>query len=109
MADLFAFVFFFNDTATTEIYTLSLHDALPNLVCPIWHLTDPSAHHWRAVRPDSSYTARSARSSATSPPWYPYRVPRSARRSPARTRPRRTPGAAPAPAPPVWARRWRTR
>src|SRR3712207_7947555 len=23
------FVFFFNDTATTEIYTLSLHDALP--------------------------------------------------------------------------------
>ena len=25
-------VFFFNDTATTEIYTLSLHDALP-----IWH------------------------------------------------------------------------
>src|SRR5215510_16579354 len=24
-----AFVFFFNDTATTEIYTLSLHDALP--------------------------------------------------------------------------------
>ena len=25
----FLFVFFFNDTATTEIYTLSLHDALP--------------------------------------------------------------------------------
>src|SRR3712207_7127159 len=25
-------MFFFNDTATTEIYTLSLHDALP-----IWH------------------------------------------------------------------------
>src|SRR3712207_9380344 len=25
-------VFFFNDTATTEIYTLSLHDALP--ICP---------------------------------------------------------------------------
>src|SRR5258705_297145 len=24
-----AIVFFFNDTATTEIYTLSLHDALP--------------------------------------------------------------------------------
>src|SRR6266487_3086782 len=24
-----AVVFFFNDTATTEIYTLSLHDALP--------------------------------------------------------------------------------
>src|SRR5256885_13286824 len=27
------FFFFFNDTATTEIYTLSLHDALP--IC--WH------------------------------------------------------------------------
>src|SRR2546429_6905551 len=26
---LFFFFFFFNDTATTEIYTLSLHDALP--------------------------------------------------------------------------------
>src|SRR5437870_7375676 len=25
--------FFFNDTATTEIYTLSLHDALPILLC----------------------------------------------------------------------------
>ena len=25
----FCFCFFFNDTATTEIYTLSLHDALP--------------------------------------------------------------------------------
>src|SRR6266516_7265265 len=26
---LHLFIFFFNDTATTEIYTLSLHDALP--------------------------------------------------------------------------------
>src|SRR2546428_11613387 len=26
--------FFFNDTATTEIYTLSLHDALPIFVYP---------------------------------------------------------------------------
>src|SRR6266540_5320749 len=25
----FCLIFFFNDTATTEIYTLSLHDALP--------------------------------------------------------------------------------
>src|SRR3712207_8088531 len=25
------YIFFFNDTATTEIYTLSLHDALPIL------------------------------------------------------------------------------
>src|SRR6266702_7645061 len=28
------FFFFFNDTATTEIYTLSLHDALPISACP---------------------------------------------------------------------------
>src|SRR5258707_1866406 len=27
-------IFFFNDTATTEIYTLSLHDALPILHAP---------------------------------------------------------------------------
>src|SRR6266498_3174196 len=27
------FFFFFNDTATTEIYTLSLHDALPTWPC----------------------------------------------------------------------------
>src|SRR2546428_3391924 len=26
-------IFFFNDTATTEIYTLSLHDALPIFPC----------------------------------------------------------------------------
>src|SRR5258706_3633726 len=30
---LFFLFFFFNDTAPTEIYTLSLHDALP--ICPI--------------------------------------------------------------------------
>src|SRR2546427_3397773 len=29
LLSLFFFFFFFNDTATTEIYTLSLHDALP--------------------------------------------------------------------------------
>src|SRR5580698_7558473 len=31
--------FFFNDTATTEIYTLSLHDALP-----IWRPPPPGRH-----------------------------------------------------------------
>src|SRR5258708_38579543 len=31
-ASPFFFFFFFNDTATTEIYTLSLHDALPILI-----------------------------------------------------------------------------
>src|SRR5437899_8091652 len=29
LSSLFFLFFFFNDTATTEIYTLSLHDALP--------------------------------------------------------------------------------
>src|ERR1022692_2831652 len=29
VVEFFFFFFFFNDTATTEIYTLSLHDALP--------------------------------------------------------------------------------
>src|SRR3712207_9419123 len=36
---LFSIFFFFNDTATTEIYTLSLHDALPiltTLSCELW-------------------------------------------------------------------------
>src|SRR2546426_9277648 len=32
------FFFFFNDTATTEIYTLSLHDALPILGRNQWEL-----------------------------------------------------------------------
>src|SRR3712207_8075072 len=34
-------VFFFNDTATTEIYTLSLHDALPILAHPVRPGTAP--------------------------------------------------------------------
>src|SRR2546426_5507742 len=35
MLQHFSFVlFFFNDTATTEIYTLSLHDALPIFLLP---------------------------------------------------------------------------
>src|SRR5258705_8601935 len=29
LSSILSFLFFFNDTATTEIYTLSLHDALP--------------------------------------------------------------------------------
>src|SRR2546426_6355216 len=37
----FLFFFFFNDTATTEIYTLSLHDALPICV-PARRIRDES-------------------------------------------------------------------
>src|SRR5260370_34670701 len=41
------FFFFFNDTATTEIYTLSLHDALP-----IWPaVANPDAVHRPPARP----------------------------------------------------------
>src|SRR2546430_8962624 len=36
--------FFFNDTATTEIYTLSLHDALPILSSSRWTRSMPT---WR--------------------------------------------------------------
>src|SRR2546429_5094253 len=36
----FFFFFFFNDTATTEIYTLSLHDALPISVLPLLDLEE---------------------------------------------------------------------
>src|SRR2546426_11430112 len=45
--------FFFNDTATTEIYTLSLHDALPILSIArapqVTELEEPIDHPRRAV------------------------------------------------------------
>src|SRR6202451_581482 len=37
-----AYLFFFNDTATTEIYTLSLHDALPISVVAVSLVTAPA-------------------------------------------------------------------
>src|SRR2546422_5178035 len=36
-------LFFFNDTATTEIYTLSLHDALP-ISPPRWIQAESASH-----------------------------------------------------------------
>src|SRR3712207_7129181 len=43
------FCFFFNDTATTEIYTLSLHDALPiSALAPIYLEPAPPAD-WSGV------------------------------------------------------------
>src|SRR2546423_15712196 len=46
-------LFFFNDTATPEIYTLSLHDALP-----ICQLRDGRRHGRRGLRlrPDGRHT-----------------------------------------------------
>src|SRR5256885_9314189 len=57
------FFFFFNDTATTEIYTLSLHDALP-----IWRSRPrprrsaaARARSWRSTRCRRSPRRRSRR------------------------------------------------
>src|SRR3712207_8954029 len=44
-------MFFFNDTATTEIYTLSLHDALPISV------SAPAANSPPASAPESQHLA----------------------------------------------------
>src|SRR2546428_11048442 len=47
--------FFFNDTATTEIYTLSLHDALPIsgsralLLVGVFPADGPGRHHGRGA------------------------------------------------------------
>src|SRR3954452_25636669 len=42
--------FFFNDTATTEIYTLSLHDALP-ISSALWPFASSAPGPPRAVGP----------------------------------------------------------
>src|SRR5258708_38808824 len=42
----FFFFFFFNDTATTEIYTLSLHDALPISLLGTKHAPSASYVLW---------------------------------------------------------------
>src|SRR5256886_15169454 len=52
-------LFFFNDTATTEIYTLSLHDALP--ISNTFQSTPTDA---APVRPDVSHAGHGATSSA---------------------------------------------
>src|SRR2546423_11057067 len=46
------FIFFFNDTATTEIYTLSLHDALPIYeLSAAWDgMPAPATPGWRRSR-----------------------------------------------------------
>src|SRR2546425_7466179 len=52
-------IFFFNDTATTEIYTLSLHDALPISLKSSWPLFDRSM-----IRPPTRVIGRPASASA---------------------------------------------
>src|ERR1017187_10884136 len=46
------FFFFFNDTATTEIYTLSLHDALPICI----RFCDPV--HWHRFSSSTNWLDR---------------------------------------------------
>src|SRR6266481_6655868 len=52
-----SFFFFFNDTATTEIYTLSLHDALPiSTACRI-----PRCHAQTSRKPARHQDRKSTR------------------------------------------------
>src|SRR5207248_11088658 len=57
------FFFFFNDTATTEIYTLSLHDALPILRGDRrgkpWSHRTARGRHRQKYRPQAANPARS--------------------------------------------------
>src|ERR1035437_1173910 len=53
-------VFFFNDTATTEIYTLSLHDALP--ICEV-----ARAQAWRVLRTTQKIAPRQTPAPTTPP------------------------------------------
>src|SRR2546430_13404862 len=60
-----SFLFFFNDTATTEIYTLSLHDALPiYLARDVARFAEPANDHLsRAIQdePDRLLDRKSTR------------------------------------------------
>src|SRR5437762_12907897 len=51
LIDNYSFIFFFfNDTATTEIYTLSLHDALPiSLQGMVLHVHEERERHFEHV------------------------------------------------------------
>src|SRR5438552_13715261 len=53
-------MFFFNDTATTELYTLSLHDALP-----IWYMAVSSEAAEAARQAAKTYGAKTESSSTT--------------------------------------------
>jgi len=50
----FFFFFFFNDTATTEIYTLSLHDALP-ILCDWFRARGAEVSEQSPVHEDVSF------------------------------------------------------
>src|SRR5438874_11576822 len=57
---LSSILFFFNDPSTTEIYTLSLHDALPICVAPV------AAAFSRSLQPDPVWRGLAAHLGARS-------------------------------------------
>src|ERR1017187_9818733 len=59
----FFLFFFFNDTATTEIYTLSLHDALPIY----WRCAPALARAGRSLQPRKSFPPPSRGTSPCTP------------------------------------------
>src|SRR5579884_3937967 len=85
------FFFFFNDTATTEIYTLSLHDALPILLravddTPVWSVSClfvARSQDRKSTRLNSSHVAisyavfclKKKNKSAASPGFRPEKIP----------------------------------
>src|SRR3712207_3710327 len=100
------FYFFFNDTATTEIYTLSLHDALPISavkartlaplsIAPIWNQRPGTAwaKAWTRVSGAGRYTAVVTKS------WPD--VPSDRKAAPSSMAPSPTAPAAASPAPPA--------
>src|SRR5258707_8541960 len=66
VSTFFSSFFFFNDTATTEIYTLSLHDALPIYVerdeevgeGAVEHRDDDEEDHHRGVHSEDRKSTR---------------------------------------------------
>src|SRR5258708_30271030 len=63
------FFFFFNDTATTEIYTLSLHDALP--ISAAWPGRPRAAAPWiRCGRPAAAGCSLPAAGPGRAPGWW---------------------------------------
>src|SRR2546426_11567984 len=65
LSSIFHIFFFFNDTATTEIYTLSLHDALPiylaaELLQDVVQSVVVAQRHFHPASPPARESARNA-------------------------------------------------
>src|SRR2546430_7142172 len=71
-------LFFFNDTATTEIYTLSLHDALPICLCCHQSSGPLLARLQRCIRLPREKLLRDRKSTRLTPVTVKSRMPSSA-------------------------------